>query len=77
MINQVFGRFDVNNVGFITVNEFHKALRRTGKKISIQESKTMLINAGFKTPNFITKEMFNGKINDFLKLKSVTNTSCE
>lgn len=77
MITEVFTRFDVDNVGFITINGFHKALRRTGKNISVDETKAMLINAGFKTPNCITKEMFIENISEFLQLKMMSCTALE
>ena len=65
-IKQLFSRFDVDKLGYINISSFHKALRRTGKKISLEESEIMLRDAGFKNPNHILYEEFYKIIADFL-----------
>lgn len=66
MIKQLFNRFDVDNLGHITIQGFHKALRRTGKQITEDETETMLKEGGFDNPDCITYEEFFKVISDFL-----------
>ena len=65
-IRSLFSRFDVEKQGFINVNSFHKALRRTGKQISEDECEVMLKDAGFKNPNLIEYDEFLKIVGDFL-----------
>jgi Ca2+-binding EF-hand superfamily protein len=65
-IRSLFSRFDVDKQGFINVNSFHKALRRTGKQISEDECEVMLKDAGFKNPNLIEYDEFLKIVGDFL-----------
>ena len=65
-IKELFNRFDINKSGVLDVNKFHRALRRTGKNINIDETEKMLIEAGFKDPDNIKYEEFYQIIFDFL-----------
>lgn len=66
MIQQLFLRLDVNNLGYINVSGFHKALRRTGKKLTEEEAEKMLNDAGFANTNNIQFDEFLHVIGSFL-----------
>ena len=65
-IRQLFYRFDVEKQGYLNVSGFHKALRRTGKQISENETEKMLSEAGFKNPDHIEYDEFFKIVGDFL-----------
>ena len=65
-VKTVFNRFDIDCVGYLTIKGFHKALRRTGKKISEKDTEKMLSEAGFENPDYITYEEFMTIVGDFL-----------
>ena len=65
-IRQLFYRFDVEKQGYLNVSGFHKALRRTGKQISENETEKMLSEAGFKNPDHIEYDEFFKIVGAFL-----------
>ena len=65
-IRQLFYRFDVEKQGYLNISGFHKALRRTGKQISENETEKMLSEAGFKNPDHIEYDEFFKIVGDFL-----------
>ena len=65
-IRQLFYRFDVEKQGYLNVSGLHKALRRTGKQISENETEKMLSEAGFKNPDHIEYDEFFKIVGAFL-----------
>ena len=66
MLKTLFNRLDVGNVGYINIAGFHKAMRRTGKKLSEEEAEKMLVEAGFKNPDHIEMDEFMNIVGSFL-----------